>query len=294
MRLSFIFAKKHSVFKFITRQHFLVNLLAAILIFIGVIFGFLSLLKFITRHNQYQSVPAVTGKTYQEAFEILKDKGFDVEIQDSVWKPDLPPLHVISQSPLPDQMVKTHRLVFLTVNKSQPPALEMPNLVGFSFRNALLYMDQLGLKLGDTSRKPDIARDAVLEQTYNGKSIKPGTRIFEGSVISFVLGSGLGEEEAAVPDLYGLTHSEARIMLQTMGFNIGAIITDSEVKDTANGFIYRQYPQIATLLPDGSKVANRIRVGQSIDLWLSLAPKPRYEGEGQSVEEEPLKENEEQ
>ncbi|MCU0388454.1 MAG: PASTA domain-containing protein [Chitinophagaceae bacterium] len=267
------------MFSFITRQHFLVNLLVAIALFLGIIFGFLSILKIITRHNQYEKVPAVAGKSYEEAVQILEDKGFNVEIQDSVWKPEIPPLQVISQSPAPDQLVKSHRLIFLTVNKSQPPVVEMPNLVGFSFRNALLYMDQLGLKLGDTTRKPDIARDAVLEQLYNGQDIRPGTRIFQGSTISFVLGSGLGEEESSVPDLYGMTFSEARIMLQTMGLNIGAIIADSDVKDTANGYIYRQYPQVATRLPDGAKIMNRIRVGQSIDLWLGGMPKPRYDGE---------------
>ena len=279
------------MFKFITRQHFLVNLLVALLLFAGVIFGFLGLLKVITRHNEYEKVPEVTGKTYKEALEILEDKGFKVEIQDSVWKPDLPPFQVISQSPAADQMVKAHRLVFVTVNKGQPPIVEMPNLVGFSFRNALLYMDQLGLKLGDTTRKPDIARDAVLEQLYNGQSIKPGTRIFEGSTISFVLGSGLGEEENTVPDLYGLTFSEARIILQTMGLNIGAIIADPDVKDTSNGYIYRQYPQIAMKMPDGSRMVNKIRVGQSMDIWLSNGPKERYDGEGNAKKEDEPVEN---
>jgi beta-lactam-binding protein with PASTA domain len=225
-------------------------------------------------------VPSVEGKTLTEAIDILEDKGFRVEIQDSVWDPKLPPLQVIKQSPLADQSVKVHRLIFLTVNKSQPPQVIMPNLVGFSFRNALLYMDQLGLKLGDTTRKPDIARDAVLEQLFNGQSIKPGTSIFQGSVISFVLGSGLGEEESVVPDLYGLTFSEAKAKLQEMGLNLGAVIADADVSDTANAYIYRQYPVVSNKMPDGTTVENRIRVGQSMDIWLSSIPKERIDSEG--------------
>ncbi len=263
------------MFKFLTRQHFLVNLLVAIVLLLGIIFGFLGLLKMITHHNEYEKVPLVTGKPIEEAEEILEDMGFKVEIQDSVWKPEMAPLLVVSQSPGAEQTVKSHRMIFLTVNKSHPPVIDMPNLVGFSFRNALLYIDQLGLKLGDTTRQHDIARDAVLDQLYNGKSIKPGARIFEGSVISFVLGSGLGEEEIAVPELYGMTYTEARIMLRQMGVNIGAVIADPDVTDTDNAYIYRQRPLTKMDLPEGGKQVNRMRVGQSIDIWLSDMPKPK-------------------
>jgi eukaryotic-like serine/threonine-protein kinase len=263
------------VFKFITRQHFLVNLLVAAGLLFGIVFGFLSMLNVITRHNQYEKVPAVAKMTLEQAIDALEDKGFKVEVMDSVWDPKVPPLLVISQSPNAGQTVKAHRIIFLTVNKSEPPLVDMPNLVGFSFRNALLYMQQIGLKLGDTTRKPDIARDAVLEQLYNGRPIKPGTRIFEGSTVSFVLGSGLGEEETDVPDLFGMTYSEARIMLQSLGLNIGAVLPDPDVKDTANGYIYRQNPLPVTLLPDGARQVNRMRIGQSLDVWLSIESKER-------------------
>lgn len=263
------------MFKFITRQHFIVNLLAAAVILFGIVFGFLSMLNVITRHNQYEKVPEVAKMTLEQAIKTLEDKGFKVEVMDSVWDPKVEPLLVISQSPNAGQTVKAHRIIFLTVNKSQPPLVDMPNLVGFSFRNALLYMQQIGLVLGDTTRKPDIARDAVLEQLYNGRPIKPGTRIFEGSTVSFILGSGLGEEELEVPDIYGMTYSEARIMLQAMGLNLGAVIPDPDVKDTVNGYIYRQNPEPVTILPDGSRQFNRMRVGQSLDIWLSLTSKER-------------------
>ncbi len=263
------------MFKFITRQHFLVNLLVAAGLLFGLVFAFLSMLNVITRHNDYEKVPAVAKMTLEQAIDALEDKGFKVEVMDSVWDPKVEPLLVISQSPAAGQTVKAHRVIFLTVNQSQPPLVDMPNLVGFSFRNALLYMQQVGLILGDTSRKPDIARDAVLEQLYNGSPIKPGTRIFEGSRVSFVLGSGLGEEELEVPDIFGLTYTEAKIMLQAMGLNLGAVIPDADVKDTANGYIYRQNPEAATILPDGSRQINRMRVGQSLDVWLSLTSKAR-------------------
>lgn len=265
------------MFKFITRQHFIVNLLVAIGIFIGLIFVFLSLLNVITRHNQYEKVPDIAKMNFDDAVKALEKAGFSWEVQDSVWEPEIAPLTVTQQSPLPGQMVKAHRIIFLTVNRSEPPTIEMPNFVGFSFRNAELYLKQIGLKLGDTSRKPDIARDAVLEQLYNGRSISPGTRIFQGSIISLVLGSGLGDRENAVPDLFGLTFKEAKALMTGLGINLGALLTDPDVKDTASGFVYRQNPLAFSLNPDGSKKINNLKEGQSMDLWISAAPKERVE-----------------
>ncbi|HSK11861.1 MAG TPA: PASTA domain-containing protein, partial [Phnomibacter sp.] len=107
--------------------------------------------------------------------------------------------------------------------------------------------------------------------------IAQGTRIFEGSTISFVLGSGLGDDENEVPDLEGMTYSEGRILLQSLGLNVGAIMAGPNVKDTANAYIYRQNPTPVTLLPDGKKQVNKIRVGQSLDVWLSKEPVEKIE-----------------
>lgn len=263
------------MFKFITRQHFIVNLLVAIGLLIGLLFLFLWMLGFITRHNQYEKVPSVIGLTVKEAVRELENKGFRVEVQDSVWDAGTAPLSVLKQSPEGDHMAKKGRQIYLTINRSQPPLIEMPNLIGLSFRNAELFLSQYGLVLADTTRKPDIARDAVLEQHFNGRPIGPGTRIFIGSRISLVLGSGLGMEEFVVPDLFGMTYREALVALETMGLNIGALLADAGVRDTANAFIYRQNPNVTTPLPDGRKQTNKIRIGQSIDVWVSATKRER-------------------
>lgn len=259
------------MFKFITRQHFIVNLLVAIALLFGMIFLLLWTLGIITRHGDYQKVPAVTGKNYTEAIKLLESKGFSAEVQDSVWKEELEPLTVIRQSPEPDQMVKKHRHIYLTINRSQPPLVDVPNMVGLSFRNAVLYLKQLGLKLGDTTRKPDIAKDAVLEQMYNGKPISPATRLFQGSTISFVIGSGIGTDEYEVPELRGMTFAGAKALLNGMGLNIAGVLPDRDVQDQEKAYIYKQIPERTLRMPDGFIQKNKIRAGQSIDIWLSTA-----------------------
>lgn len=256
------------MFQFITKRPFWVNLLAAIALIVAILFIVLWMLGFITNHGQYERVPAVVGKTAEEAINALEAKGFTVEIQDSVWVESEKATAVLRQLPAGEEMVKAKRTIYLTINRSQPPLVEMPNLVGLSFRNAELYVRQLGFKLGDTTRKPDIAKDAVLEQLYNGQQIKPGTKIFQGSIVSFVLGSGIGTDEMEVPMLIGLTFEEAKNYLNSIGVNVGAILPDPDVVDTAKAFIIKQSPELKMLLPDGSLQMNKIRPGQSVDLWL--------------------------
>ena len=105
----------------------------------------------------------------------------------------------------------------------------------------------------------------MLEQQYNDERIKPGTKIAMGSGITLVLGSGLGQDEFNVPDLFSLSYSEALLLLQTTGLSAGAVIPDTDVRDTSNAYVYRQSPERFTY----DYRYNRIRPGQTIDLWLS-------------------------
>lgn len=261
------------MFKFITHRHFLINLLAAILLVVGLMFLFLWSLGIITHHGDHAQVPSVKGKVYKDAQKMLEDKGFDVEVIDSVYIDTLAPFAVVKQSPEADMLVKSNRTVYLTINRAQPPLVEMPDLVGFSFRNAELYMKQLGLKLGDTTRKPDIAKDAVLEQLYNGQPIKAGTKIFMGSTVSFVLGDGLGEDEFDVPDLVGLTYAQARDRLKMDDLSLGSLVADG-VSDTMNAYVYKQNPALVSRVKNPTDTTqvytqrNKIRSGQSVDLFL--------------------------
>ena len=87
-----------------------------------------------------------------------------------------------------------------------------------------------------------------------------------GSGILLVLGSGLGQDEFSVPDIFGLTFNDARTYLEGNGLNLGAAVFDPDVRDSANAFVYRQSPQRFT----EDRRINRIRQGQSVDLWLSV------------------------
>lgn len=257
------------MFTYLKQKSLLVNLLIVFFLVAIIIVLFFGSLDFLTKHGEYEKVPDVTGKSLEKARKILEDKGFEVEIQDSIYIDSLPKLSIVKQIPEPNATVKVNRTIYLTLNRSQPPVVEMPNLVGFTLRNAQMYLENLGLHLGDTSFRPDIAKNAVLEQLYKGEDIKAGTKVFMGSTIDFVLGNGIGEEDMLVPNLIGKKYNEVQSLLKQLHINYTSAI-DQDVTDTANAFVYRQSPTKYAPAPNGEKRFNKIKEGQNIDIYLSV------------------------
>ena len=259
---------KRFIKKYITGRPLWVNLLAALaLVFIlGLLFTMS--LNWITQHGVARAVPSVTGKKLDDVMTLLEDKGFEVVVQDSVFYDSLPPSVIIKQVPEADAVVKVNRTVYVTINRFVPPDVDMPNLVGYSYRNAEMVLKNLGLQVGDTTFRPDFAKNSVLEQLYNGNKIAPGTKIKVGTPISLVIGSGIGTQDMAVPKLVGLTLAEARILLDAQGLILGPVIPSPMVRDTESAYVIRQSPEPKNQA--GKQF--RIRPGQMIDVWLDVEP----------------------
>ena len=168
------------MFKYITNRPLWVNIAVGLGIVIAVFVVFVLSLNWITHHGESKTVPSVTGKPLTQVEQLLEEEGFSLVIQDSVYYDSLPPGMVIRQVPEPDAVVKINRTIYVTVNRVVPPDVQMPNLIGYSFRNAEMILKNMGLRVGDTSYKPDFAKNSVLEQLYEGESISPGTKIRMG------------------------------------------------------------------------------------------------------------------
>lgn len=262
------------MFKFITTRPLWINILAVLVLVLLLVLFFFSIMGWLTKHNEYEKVPGVLGQHIDQATQVLEANGFEVEIQDSVYIDTAVRLSVIRQSPEPDATVKANRTIYLTINRAVPPLTTVPNMVGFSFRSAEMMLQSLGLKLGDTSYKPDIAKNSVLEQLYNGSPIAANTKVPMGSTISFVLGSGLGTAEMNVPgNIIGMTLGEAKSYLMSMNINIGAIVP-AEMSNNDEAFVYKTNPPQYSD-QGGQRVQNKIRPGQLLDLYVtSSKPSP--------------------
>lgn len=226
---------------------------------------FFSSLSRITRHGDDAQVPALTGKDLKDAMKVLHDQGFDVLV-DSTFFPEQKALVVLNQIPDSGDVVKQGRIIFLTVNKSVPPQTPMPNLLNLSYRSAALILKSNRLILGDTSYRPDIAEGAILEQHYQGQSIRPGQMIPQGSVIDLVIGGGLSNE-LQVPDVIGLSYPEAMAMLNGSGLQFTPLF-DAGITDTLSAKVYKQTPNATSDLGTPSI----IRQGDFVDIYIGQNP----------------------
>src|SRR5450755_4974356 len=232
-------------------------MVAGLVLLILMLLLFLGSLDIITHHGKTMKIPAVIGQSIDQARKTLESQGFEILIQDSTYNDTIPPLQVVKQFPEADNLVKVNRTVYLTINRAVAPEIDMPNLSSMTFRNAEMVLQRYGLKLGDTVFRPDFARNSVLDQQFKGASVKPGTKIQQGSEITLVLGNGVGTE-FVVPDLFGLTYLEARAALSQAGLIVGSVVPDADVRDTLGAFVYRQNPDRL----DYEKQINHIRQGQ--------------------------------
>jgi beta-lactam-binding protein with PASTA domain len=254
------------MFKFLSNKPFWLHILLALGLIFIILFLFVLSLDWLTKHGESSTVPAVTGKKLGDAESILGKKGFELIVQDSVYYDSLPPGQILKQVPEADEVVKVNRTVYVTINRFVAPDVEMPNLNGYSFRNAEMVLHNLGLRVGDTTFKPDFAKNTVLEASTRGKAISPGTKIKMGSTIDLVLGLGVSEELIVVPQLIGMTFGDAKALLDAQGLIMGADVFKPDVTDKENAFVYQQRPAPRT--EDGKRLS--IRPGQMVDLFLQV------------------------
>lgn len=234
-------------------RHWIVrNLLAAFIIVVVLVVGAMVFLNIATQHGRELSVPDFRGMTYQEAVKAAEETGIRVEIIDSVYS-QRNRGKVKSHIPQPGAKVKEGRRVLLTVNAMNARKVTMPNLVGYSLRQAIPEIEQRGLNLGRLIYKNDIATNNVIQQLYRGKVVEPGTHVEAESAIDLVVGLNSNDCETMIPDLSGFNAETAVRLLHDSYLNVRKVYFDKSVKtweDSLNAVVYKQSPAPSDLAVD--------------------------------------------
>lgn len=182
-----------SFLKFLFTKTFLKQLGYAVLVLFGLSLIFLWWLRFSTNHGQQIEVPNLAKMTLEQAEEALDDLDLKLEVMDTTnYNPEFPYKTVIEQIPKAGKYVKEDRKIYLSINRSGYPMIEVPPVVGKTMRQAEPTLKAVGFEIGKINYRKYIAKDEVLEISFEGKKINPGDKIQKTSVIDLVLGDGKG------------------------------------------------------------------------------------------------------
>lgn len=226
-------------------RHWVVrNVLAAAIIVVVLLVGSVIFLNVVTQHGVELAVPDFRGMTVSEAEAAAAAAGIRVEVIDSVYSRRNRG-KVKSHTPSAGTMVKDGRRVLLTVNAVNARKVAVPNLVGYSLRQAIPELEQRGLVPGRLVYRNDIATNNVLQQLYHGRPVAAGTQVEAESVIDLVVGLNPSDCETTIPDVSGKDARTAVRMLHDSYLNVKRVVYDKDVRtleDSLNAVVYRQNP----------------------------------------------------
>lgn len=241
------------------------NLVWAGVFVLVLLIGAMIFLNRFTKHNQEISVPDFANLSVAEATALASEAGMRVEVSDSVFVKRMEKGAVYRQNPRAGSKVKEGRRILLTINAVNSKKVTMPNLIGYSMRQAKAEILSRGLVLGKLIYEPDMATNNVLKQLYKGEEIEPGTQIESESVIDLVVGLNNIDNKTYVPDVYGLKNNRAVETVQDHSLNIKSLRFDTTVKDyddSLDAVVYRQVPEPSDSISVG--------MGEEVVLYLTI------------------------
>lgn len=204
-------------------------------------------------------VPPVVGMKREEADRLLRERGFNVTINERFDEKEEKGV-VIHQDPGAHEVVKKTRIILLVVSKG-PDLVEVPDVTGRSFDEAKLTLENEGFQVEAPEQvySKDIEADKVAEQKPAGKTKAP-----RGSRIKLYISKGPEPQVQQVPNLVGLTQEAARAELGKVGLELGDVLSQAESFDYLSGQIIAQQPGAGEEAEQGTKV----------DIILSKGPGP--------------------
>ncbi len=237
------------------RSPFAVKLYLLLAVLMGLFFLFdKALMPLYVRGGKVVVVPDVSGKSFEDAEQQLKELGLVAKRGYEIYDPKKKLGTVLSQNPLPQSKVKQGRSVYLSVNTARRENVPLPDFKGRTITDAKLTLERLNLRLGKVEEVNVTKKEE--DGVILSQSIAPGTNVGVETVVSFKIGRlplQDGKLQGVLPDVLQKTLSEAEAMIVTAGFTIGRVqyrYSTSLVPNT----VIAQSPKQGELVPLGKPV----------------------------------------
>lgn len=255
----------------------LIHLLLAFasLVVVGLIY-FYAYLPNSTNHGQSITVPNIEGLPIQRVEAFLAKHDLRFEVNDSSYSSQYPPLTVLKQFPAPGSKVKENRKVYVSINRLNPPTVELPDLINGSLINAEAVLKGSELKRGKINLVRGPFLNLVQEMRIGGRKVNPGVRIPKGTVIDLVVMDG-GSVYLPTPNVLDFSYEDAHFSIKGSNLNVGKITLIGDTTGV-NAVVLKQNPS-----PN-----ENIKVGEVVDLWIgepnAIVPDPAQDQEKQEYE----------
>ncbi len=197
-------------------------------------------------------VPNVTGYSSDIAQVMLYNYELQADVRE-MYSEDHPSGEVIRQEPEANERGRRNDVVTIYVSLGAEP-VQLPSTLNLNLSEALSTLSDYGFDRVSVEYVvvPDKDVDIVLEQIPNSGKAQ------EGQIITLKVNSN----EVLVPQLYGLTASQASQKLTEMGLKLGSV-SDAYAMDAAPDTVVFQNPTADT----------EVYKGSSVDIYVAL-PNP--------------------
>lgn len=261
--------------QFLKQKKFYIHLLAIILLSFFLLWLTIRLLNVYTRHGKVYELPDFRGMTIEQV-DDLYGRAYHLILVDSVYSKTEAPGTIVQQDPLPESKVKHGRNVYYIIVAKTPEKTTMPNLNNLSLRQALVLLESSGLEVKELIYTDHFARNAICEQHYDGKVVKPGTELIKGSKITLYVGLGTDRRNTKLPKLYDTPAEDVQHILNMAGLNLG--------KETFEHNDSIQYMKVYKMEPPYSK--GSVRPGTFVDVWYRSSKKFDFDKERKNMQAE--------
>lgn len=187
---------------------FWINVLLAFVVLVGVPLVAFYSLNALTHNGEKISVPNVVDSDAYTAADKLQDVGLLCVIGDSTYSPNRKPGAILEQSPAAGSVVKSGRIVYLTINLNGKPLVKMPDLVNnSSVREAEARLKALDFKLSPAQEVYGHPKGLVVGIKQGTRDVHRGDMVSTDRALTLVVGAGFPEDTIAFADDTIITES---------------------------------------------------------------------------------------
>ncbi len=228
-------------------------ILAIVCAAVVVYFGYTGISALLSGGGQVE-VPDVKGMTVEKATEELEKVDLELREGNPVASDEYKKGEIVDQNPPGGEKVDKHSIVRVSVCSGEEGTV--PHVIGKSKDDATKIIKDAGYEVGNISYDENtMKKDTVIAQ-----SPEAGEEAEANAEIDLVLSDGEGKEEVTVPNLGGMTKSQAESALEKVGLKLGSAGTAESTK-YKKGQVMSQNPSSGSKLEKGKSVNVTISSG---------------------------------